>query len=642
MKRLFAFLLAVVLLLNLAGCQQPDFIQILTPTNPSTEGTEATIEPTVPTTQEPTELPTIQSPTEETTAPTDPTESMPTEPAIQQPTILPEPDDEDFVRIIDYIPTARVELAYATVNNFTGYRIYDFTDSYLRYGTIKKLVRVSEELAEQGIGLIIWDGFRPAAAQAKLWEICPDPTFVSHPVTGKRTHCRGNTVDVSLYDLETGEDLPVPTGYDNFTAYADRDYSDCSKDAAANARLLEQTMEKYGFTPYFAEWWHFADTKDYPIDEFFNPAIPTTWSANCNEYISLRSTPGGEVIAKIPKGAIIQLQSWDGKYAEVTYKGMEGYVLTNYIMPEDASYFADTLDTVVPTNVYSYEQMIEDMEALQTQYPDVISVSSIGTTELGRDIPVIRLGDLNAKYHVLLQGAIHGREHLTAWLLMAMPDYWLDHGILGYGDICYHIIPMTNPDGVIISQTGELNDAQHEIYLSDKQNGYTSKSESNYATLWKANGEGIDINRNFPAGWDSIDDRTGPSSQKYQGSKPFSAAEAVALRDYTLKYAFDATISYHATGSLIYYSYGDKEPVNTESKSMAKAVREISGYDLTSSNGIDGAGYKDWVIEKLEIPSLTIEIGCEEAALAEREIYSIFVRNYRVLPAVARWLHMQE
>ena len=569
-----------------------------------------------------------------------------TEPATA-PTELPEetypprePDDADFVRIIDYIPTARVELAYATANNFTGYRIYDFTDSYLRYGTVKKLMKASEELAEQGIGLIIWDGFRPAAAQAKLWEICPDPTFVSHPVTGKRTHCRGNTVDISLYDLETGEDLPVPTGYDNFTAYADRDYNDCSEDAAANAGLLEQTMEKHGFTPYFAEWWHFADTKDYEIDEFFNPAIPTTWSANCNEYISLRDAPGGAVIAKIPKGATVELQSWDGKYAEVTYKGREGYVLTNYIMPEDASYFAETLDTVVPTNVYSYEQMIEDMETLRSQYSDVVTVASIGTTELGRDIPVIRIGDLNARYHVLLQGAIHGREHLTAWLLMATADYWLDHGILGYGDVCYHIIPMTNPDGVIISQTGILNDAQHEIYLNDKENGYTTRSQSSYAALWKANGEGIDINRNFPAGWDSIDDRNGPSSHLYQGSKPFFAAESVALRDYTLKYAFDATISYHATGSLIYYSYGDKEPVNSQSKSLARAVREISGYDLASSNGIDGAGYKDWVIDTLEIPSLTIEIGCEEAALAEREIYSIFVRNYRVLPAVARWLQM--
>ena len=122
---------------------------------------------------------------------------------------VPEPDDQDFVRIADYIPTAKIELPYATVNNFTGNRIYDFTDSYLRYGTVKKLMKVSEELERKGLGLIIWDGFRPVAAQAKLWEICPDPTFVSHPVTGKRTHCRGNTVDISLYDLATGKDVAV-------------------------------------------------------------------------------------------------------------------------------------------------------------------------------------------------------------------------------------------------------------------------------------------------------------------------------------------------------------------------------------------------------------------------------------------------
>ena len=621
MKRLILLVMLISLAVNLSACMIPEdgetkpgvVIQVKDPTE----------EPTVPETE----------PSEPVTEPTEPPEE----------TYPPrEPEDTDFVRIADYIPTARVELAYATVNNFTGCRIYDFTDAYLRYGTIRKLVKVSEELAEHGVGLIIWDGFRPAAAQAKLWEICPDPTFVSHPVTGKRTHCRGNTVDISVYDLKTGEDLPVPTGYDNFTAYADRDYGDCSEDAAANARLLEQIMEKHGFTPYFAEWWHFADTEEYPVDEYFNPAIPTLWSANCNAYISLRDAPGGAVIAEIPKGAAVELQSWEGKYAEVTYRGMEGYVLTNYIMPEDASYFAETLDTVVPTNVYSYEQMMEDMDALRNQYPDEVTVSSIETTELGRDIPVIRLGDLNARYHVLLQGAIHGREHLTAWLLMATADYWLDHGILGYSDVCYHMIPMTNPDGVIISQTGLLNDAQYEIYLSDKENGYTTRSESSYAERWKANGEGIDINRNFPAGWELIHDRPGPSSQKYQGTKPFSAAEAVALRDYTLKFAFDATVSYHATGSLIYYSYGDQEPVNTKSKSLAKAVREISGYDLASSNGIDGAGYKDWVMEQLGIPSLTIEIGCEEAALAQREIYSIFARNYRVLPAVARWLQMQK
>ena len=620
MKQMALCCVVVSMLLMLASCSFYDALSSYLPVASTSADTLGALPETIASTQQ-TEAATNEA-----------IEPIPTE----------APEDEAFVRIEQYVEGIVIDLKYATTDNFTGQIIYNSGEAWLRYGTVKKLMLVQQELAEYGYRLKLWDGFRPPSAQFKLWEICPDPTFVSHPVTGKRTHCRGNTVDISLYDLETGEDLPVPTGYDNFTAYADRDYSDCSADAAANARLLEQIMEKYGFTPYFAEWWHFADTKDYPIDEFFNPAIPTTWSANCNEYISLRSTPGGEVIAKIPKGATVELQSWDGKYAEVTYKGREGYVLTNYIMPEDDSYFAETLDTVVPTNVYSYAQMIEDMETLRSQYADVVTVASIGATELGRDIPVIRIGDLNARYHVLLQGAIHGREHLTAWLLMAMADYWLDHGILGYGDACYHIIPMTNPDGVIISQTGTLNDAQHEIYLNDKENGYTTRSESSYAELWKANGEGIDINRNFPAGWELIDDRTGPSSQQYQGSKPFSAAEAIALRDYTLKYAFDATISYHATGSLIYFSYGDKEPVNTQSKSLAKAVKEISGYDLASSNGIDGAGYKDWVIDELEIPSLTIEIGCEEAALAEREIYSIFVQNYRVLPAIARWLQMQE
>ena len=186
MKRLILFVLLASYTLNLSACTFPEDRE----TEPefTIQFRDPTIESTIPETEIETEA------TEPVTSPTE----------LPEETYLPrEPDDADFVRIIDYIPTARVELAYATVNNFTGYRIYDFTDSYLRYGTIKKLVKVSEELAEQGIGLIIWDGFRPAAAQAKLWEICPDPTFVSHPVTGKRTHCRGNTVDVSLYDLET-------------------------------------------------------------------------------------------------------------------------------------------------------------------------------------------------------------------------------------------------------------------------------------------------------------------------------------------------------------------------------------------------------------------------------------------------------
>ena len=429
----------------------------------------------------------------------------------------------------------------------------------------------------------------------------------------------------------------MPTEFDDFSSRADRDYSDCSADAAANARRLEQVMKNSGFKPYSAEWWHFSDSQDYPVAENFDPAIPQEWEVNCNEFISLRATPGGDVLYKIPKGQSVKLLEWDGKYARVRWRGWEGYVPSSYITPGDR-FMSHSLDTVELTQSYSYEQMLQDMKRLKSMHPDTVSLDCAGYSELGREIAVIRVGNENAKYHVLLQGAIHGREHATAWLLMTMVDYWLEHGLLGYGDVCYHLIPMSNPDGVTVSQTGILSEEQYQIYLQDLADEHTSQTPEEYAARWKANGLGADINRNFSAGWENIAHRTQPSSQLYQGIAPFSTSEARALRDYTQAYSFDATISYHASGSCIYWEYGNKTAVNRQSKSLGAAVKEVSGYDLFGSSGLDGAGYKDWAMDALGIPSLTVEIGCEDAPLHQRELYSIFVRNYRVLPAIARWL----
>ena len=187
------------------------------------------------------------------------------------PGIPPAPDsDEAFVRILDYIPGAYQELRYATENNFTGKQIYSFCEAYLRYGTVEKLMLVAEELEQQGLYLKIWDGFRPVSAQFTLWEICPDPTYVANPEKGYSSHSRGNTVDLTLVD-KNGQELEMPTGFDDFSAKANRDYSDCTETAAANARLLEMTMEKYGFSGYYGEWWHFSDTQSYPVEEEFQP-----------------------------------------------------------------------------------------------------------------------------------------------------------------------------------------------------------------------------------------------------------------------------------------------------------------------------------------------------------------------------------
>lgn len=552
--------------------------------------------------------------------------------------VLPEPEDDDLVRVLDYIPLARQDLIYGTTENFTGKRIYDFADAFLRYDTVKKLAAVSEELAEQGLGVLIWDGFRPVYAQARLWEIYPDPNFVSHPVTGNRSHCRGSAVDLTLVDLETGEQLPMPTGFDDFSSLADRDYSDCGEEAAANARLLEEVMERHGFVPYSKEWWHFSDTVQYGVDETFDPAQHTMWYANCREYISLRAEPDGEVMTTIPAGEVMRFVSWDGKFARVNWQGREGYVLSSYIRPAGENLLERELNIVSPTDTYTYEQLCRDLEELVRQYPGQTVLDTIGATALDTPIPVLRIGSENAEHHVLLQGAVHGREHMTAWLLSAIAEYWLAHSLSDYGDICWHIIPMANPDGVTISQTGILTDAQREIYQSDLEAGCTALSEQEYAEGWKANALGEDINRNYPAGWEFIDDRTGPSSERWQGTAPFCAAEARALRDYTLAYGFDATVSYHSSGSIIYYEYGNRQPVNGQSRELGLAVGNLAGYPLEGSHSVDGAGYKDWAIDSLGIPSLTVEIGCQDSALAERELYSIFFRNYCILPVIARWL----
>lgn len=206
-------------------------------------------------------------PAEETVVLDSDTTEVTTAPTVES---LPEPADEAFVKVSSYIPTLRQELFYATANNFTGQVIYDFEDAYLRYGTVKKLIAVSEDLAELGLYLKIWDGFRPVSAQFKLWEVCPDSTYVANPNVGYSSHSRGNTVDVTLVDAN-GQELEMPTGFDDFSSKADRDYSDCSEVSASNAKLLEILMEKHGFTGYFGEWWHYSDTVRYPVETEFEP-----------------------------------------------------------------------------------------------------------------------------------------------------------------------------------------------------------------------------------------------------------------------------------------------------------------------------------------------------------------------------------
>ena len=180
------------------------------------------------------------------------------------PTPPPELPDDTLVNVQDYIPSVFVDLRYATTNNFTGQVIYDFTEAQLRYGTVKKLAVAAEALAQQGYALLIWDACRPASAQFRLWEVCPDSTYVANPYNGYSRHSRGNTVDITLVTLDGGA-VEMPSGFDEFSALADRDYSDVSETAAEHASLLEQAMTNAGFIPYSGEWWHYSDSVQYEV-----------------------------------------------------------------------------------------------------------------------------------------------------------------------------------------------------------------------------------------------------------------------------------------------------------------------------------------------------------------------------------------
>ena len=176
------------------------------------------------------------------------------------------PDDGQLVRILDYIPDAEIDLRYATENNFTGKVIYSDPEAYLCYGTVKKLMQVQDALKEKGFRLLIWDAFRPHEAQEKLWEACPNPVYVADPRSGPTNHSFGNTVDLTIVQAD-GTAVEMPSGFDEFTAAADRDYSDVPETAAANAVVLEQIMERFGFTGYSGEWWHYSDTIRYELKQ---------------------------------------------------------------------------------------------------------------------------------------------------------------------------------------------------------------------------------------------------------------------------------------------------------------------------------------------------------------------------------------
>ena len=164
-----------------------------------------------------------------------------------------------MIELKSLIPEAQYDLRYASSKNFTGQRLYpkNTHTTYLRRKPALALAKVAEDLKEKGLGIKIWDAYRPYRTTVRFWELIHDERFVANPSKGSG-HNRGTAVDLTLIDLKTGKELDMPTPFDDFSAAAFHGAKNIDDRKTRNRELLRTTMEKYGFLALETEWWHYS------------------------------------------------------------------------------------------------------------------------------------------------------------------------------------------------------------------------------------------------------------------------------------------------------------------------------------------------------------------------------------------------
>ncbi len=176
--------------------------------------------------------------------------------------------EAQLVELTSLDNTIKLDIRYATDNNFVGRAVYPEARAFLQKPAAKALRRIHRKLKKQGLGLIIFDAYRPWAITKLFWEVTSEDKrkFVADPAKGSK-HNRGCAVDLSMFYLKTGELVEMPSGYDEFTERASPDYTGGTEKERANRDLLRKLMEDEGFTVNPNEWWHFdyKNWEDYAI-----------------------------------------------------------------------------------------------------------------------------------------------------------------------------------------------------------------------------------------------------------------------------------------------------------------------------------------------------------------------------------------
>ena len=323
------------------------------------------------------------------------------------------------------------------------------------------------------------------------------------------------------------------------------------------------------------------------------------------------------------------LQTVDGIVGPKTWQALSPYI-------------NGALGFIVPTNInYSYSIMQINIDSLKKLYP-FIEVFSVGKSINGNDIPVIKIG--NGQREVFYSASFHANEWITSPLLMKfLSDYCYAYQnnlpIYGYNArniynfTTIYIMPMVNPDGVNLV-TGELpSNSPSYIFAKNISNNYPVIP---FPNGWKANIRGVDLNLQFPAGWERAKEIkynqgfTSPAPRDFVGYGPLTEPEALAIYNFTLEHNFRLVIAYHTQGEVIFWQFQDYTP--EESLNIGRIFESVSGYSLEDTPfNSSFAGYKDWFIQNYRKPGFTIECGLGINPLPISEFDQIYNDNIGIL-----------
>lgn len=230
---------------------------------------------------------------------------------------------------------------------------------------------------------------------------------------------------------------------------------------------------------------------------------------------------------------------------------------------------------------------------------------TVGYSLLSQPVYGVHIGNYSGN-QLLIEGAIHAREYITALLIVDLVKYLYDKPIDGG----IYFIPMVNPDGVqlVLEGTKGLKCEKQAEFLTNVNDGNTDFSQ------WKADANAVDLNVNFDALWGGGSQNVFcPAPGNFVGYYPNSEREVNNLINFTLKNQPNATISYHTKGEVIYYGFEvlDQNQLARD-LNIAEAIRDVTGYQIIKTENSTG-GYSDWVSLNLGVPAYTIEVG--ESAL---------------------------